>query len=843
MVEGVSHEGKVPMQPLLLANTGVKPEELVCEPEPAISEAEQAAIDRASVMPSGRARVNMALEDLQASSDLQLSVNDKNGLNRKGRDDIDGTLDGRVSINQQVLDEALRPLVGIDEDGVKIKGLRFDPKSSSYILKIEGSIAKGLLWDNFELKIRTNPQGQLYLQVDGNWFPDGSIIDRIKSKLQSTLKSKINGQQDIVSLKLDTRRDGDKLFLTPVLEAIKVPLAKGDHLRIEGLNSGAAGKFSLDASGNLHVNFDGLHFTGSSDVKAGRSIARGKADTAYLEIDAQLHKDNSAEISASGRISLDLDAEDARQISFGGENLGKRVESTRLEAEIDTDVSISADQKLQVESRNHWRFEDAKIQGRRYDIVSDKIEVSLDTQSGLKLELRTPSRKPEPFQPQLSQNVVEPYIDGPAYYDEMLKAIAGARESIEQETFLMYAGDKTQALMRALALKAVGLKESPAKNGKPARLITDPIAQKGIPVRVLFNNNKQNHEGALPTIQQFEATVKTLEAEIQKLNLSESAKKDAIARLHANLKWTSIERGVAKADHRKILLIDGKTGYTGGINMGNHFLQKDSYHDIMLKVNGPAVREMQDAFIDNWKDFSGSDEPSWNRKSVAELGKHRDAYAKAHKQPVTGVDVVTTDERSTEIEAAYLHAIENATDTIKIEQAYYFYPPVQEALKRALARNVSIEIIVPNRSDEELYDIINLEQIRDLMATQHRLGKGEVKAWLYTGDEGKYSHTVHTKALSADGRMAVIGSANLTPRSLRSPFSEDMPDGGKRQVLFNEEMSLYIEGEQVRKLDQQLYETDKKKAIELNYQDVLERIDMLGGEKELQESLLKAQLG
>jgi phosphatidylserine/phosphatidylglycerophosphate/cardiolipin synthase-like enzyme len=832
MVDGLSSEPRHPqlVTPALFG-TEAKPPAQVCEPEsePPIE------TDKSALMPSGRAKVSVPFEQLQASTDLTLSVSDRNGLNRTGREDITGTLDGSVSINHEVLNQALQGLVGHKKGDATITGMRFESKNNSYVLSVNADVF-WFIEDDLELAIRTDPHGRLYLQVSENWTPNSSVISRVRNALQGMLKDKINGQQEIVSLKLNTERDGDKLYLTPELESIKVPLGKGQQLQVQGLNSARAGRFEIDSSGDLHLHFDSLHFSGSSDAKGAKALGAGKADSAQLQISAQVFKDKSVEIAAQGQISIDLDNQDTQQISMGGENLGKRVTSARLEAQIDSDVSIDAQGQVQANSRNHWRIEDAKIQGRRYDIVSDQIDVALDTQSGLKLEVKTVVPPVPKFKPHLTQNVIEPVIDGPSYNAEMLKAIAGARESIEQETFLMYAGDKTQALMRALALKAAGLKE------EKGQLVRDSLAPKGIPVRVLFNNNKLNHEGALPTIQQFEATIKALSNEIEALKLNDSAKQGYLSQLKNHLQWGSLERGVAKADHRKLLLIDGQTAYTGGINMGNHFLQKDSYHDIMLKANGPVVAEMQSAFIENWQDFTGQEPADWNTKSVAELAKHRDRYAKEHKLKPTEVALVTTDETKTDIEAAYLHAIETANDKISIEQAYYFYPPVQAALKRALARGVDIDLIVPNRSDEELFDIINLEQIRDLMETQKKLGKGQVRAWLYTGDPGKYAHTVHTKALSADGNKAVVGSANLLPRSLRSPFKEELPDGSQRQALFNEEMSLYLQGEQVKELEQKLFEKDKSKARELNYEDVLEHIDMLGGAKELQAALLKAQL-
>jgi phosphatidylserine/phosphatidylglycerophosphate/cardiolipin synthase-like enzyme len=849
MVDGFSPElsrtssSSAPAFPFALP---LKPEAQVCKPvevEAPVCKAAQstqppaspdnAALTNAS--PSGRAQAKLNLSPVQASSELSLSVSDRNGLNRTGREDITGTLDGQVKIEKEVLHSALQGLVGLKKGDASITGMRFDAKSSSYILSLKADVF-WFIEDDLELQIRTNAQGQLYLQVNENWTPNSSVISRVSNALQGMLKDKINGQQDVVSLKLNTRREGDKLYLTPELESIQVPLGKGQQLRIDGLNTAQAGKFNIDSSGHLQVTFDSLHFSGSSDAHGPKAANQGKADTAQLEIAGKVYQDKRSEISAQGRISLDLDSQDTQQISFGGENLGKRVTSARLEAQIDSDIAIDAKGNVQAESRNHWRIEDAQIQGRRYDIVSDQIDVSLDTQSGLKLEVRTASRPVPPYTPPLSQNVVESVIGGPNYNSEMLKAIAGARESIEQETFLMYAGDKTQVLMRALALKAAGLKE------EKGQLVRDALAPKGIPVRVLFNNNKLNHEGALPTIRQFEATVTALAAEIAALKLPDKAKAAYTQQLKTQLAWGSLERGVAKADHRKLLVIDGKTAYTGGINMGNHFLQQDSYHDIMLKLNGPAVREMQGAFIENWKDFTGQERSDWNTKSVSELGKHRDNYARQHKLQATGVAVATTDESKTEIEAAYLHAIEKATGSISVEQAYYFYPPVQAALKRALARGVTIDLIVPKRSDEELFDIINLAQIRDLMETQQKLGKGQVNAWLYTGDPGKYAHTVHTKALSSDGLRAVVGSANLLPRSLRSPFQEDMPDGSKRHVLFNEEMSLYLEGDAAEKLQQQLFEKDKAKAQKIDFKAVQEQIRLLGGESALQTALIKAQL-
>ncbi|PIQ24115.1 hypothetical protein COW36_10915 [bacterium (Candidatus Blackallbacteria) CG17_big_fil_post_rev_8_21_14_2_50_48_46] len=807
-----------------------EPEKLICEAEPSLDLTERRFPQAAN---SGKAQPQVDFAQLNAQADLELELTDSNGVLKTGKEDIHGQLSGEIILNGDLLNQnfdALKKSVS----SAQMKSLSFDPDDRAYVIGMKAKTLKGLLWDNFEIRLKATPAGQLYLDVDENWFPNSSILSRLRDGIKQALNSHLNQKLDALEIELETRRDGDKLYLTPAIKKLKFPLDADHALRFKEIQN-AIGRFSIDPKGHLHLRFDKLELTGSTDPQAARGPAQSTPDALKLKLEARSYKDKHHEMNLKGKILLDIDAQEAQKIKMGGETLSKRVSQTGLEADLDSTISISAAGKVNAQAQNHWQLKNTVIEGKTYQIEAEKIEVSLDTQSGLSLEVKTHSPT-QTFRPQLSQNTVEPLIDGPNYHEEMKSAIAGAQESIEIESFLYYDEPSTRDLARQLLLKAAGLK--PGKS----RLVYDPLATQGLPVHILVNH-RLTQTGFESVKKIFAETQAQLSQEIQTLPISDAAKADYLKRMQTHLKLGALTDGVAKADHRKLLLIDGKTGYTGGINLGDHFLKPDSYHDIMLKVTGPAVGEMRAQYAANWQDFTGK--PAELRlKSKSELEKAARQHAHSTQQNLVSSGIVTTDDSSNQIEAALLDAIGHAKKEINIEHAYFYHPAVLQALKNAVSRGVTVKITVPDKSDEDLYNIINADMIRQLMETAQKTGKGKVQAWLYTGTPGKYSHMAHTKALSVDGETAVIGSANLIPRSLNSPFRKVLPDGSRQNILFNEEMSLYLhDAQKVKELDQKLFEFDRnQKSKPFSYAEVLKRIQDLGGEKVLQQEKLKANL-
>src|SRR5690606_14313357 len=142
--------------------------------------------------------------------------------------------------------------------------------------------------------------------------------------------------------------------------------------------------------------------------------------------------------------------------------------------------------------------------------------------------------------------------------------------------------------------------------------------------------------------------------------------------------------------------------------------------------------------------------------------------------------VLSTSRTGWQIEAALLELIGKAQDVIRLEHAYFEHEPIKQALLRALKRGVKLELRVSAFNDDTIFEIVNTANLLELMQAGQ---PGQVTCWLYQGQGGKYDKMVHSKFLSADGKWAIVGSANLVPRSLHSPFTQ-----AGQPVLFNQEL-------------------------------------------------------
>lgn len=799
--------------------------------------------DQTLISPLGTASKSVNFDELYAEADLNIEIKDINGVSQVGRNDLYGKIDGSIKINKDAFYSQLNGMVGSNG----IRKVSFSSKERAYILNIRKELVDLKLFsigDSFKTKLKVNNFGDLMLKVQDNWLPDSKIINKFKSTIRKLIKNKVNEQFDGVDIEIKMRRHKNKLYFTPVIKNLDVAIAKNHRIALNDLSTSnqldLKGSFYIDHSGNLEIRFNETSFTGSSKANGRLSRARGKADKINLDIQARAHKNGQAHIDVRGDINIDISEREAKGIAFKDEKLSKYIESVNIHADIDSQIEIKGG-KVTVTTNNNWKLSDAKIQGKTYQIASDGMEINLDNKKGLQIEVNQ-DHQVKPFKANLTQNTIETLIDGPTYFSELINSVRQARESIDIETFLYYDGDKTRKLARELALKAAGLREG------SSRLRYDPEATSGIPVHILFNNIKLNQAGADKTIKIFNETLEQLRSEIKELPLTQSQKNLYINRLNSHFKWQPLIEGVARADHRKLIVIDGQIGFTGGINLGEHFLSEDSYHDVMLKVTGPAVREMHQNLEENWSSFGGNSNETFNLKSVEQLNRFRNKYARQNKLDTALVDIITTDQNSTEIESAIIDTINNATTEINIEHPYFYHPPTQQALLKALERGVTINMMIPERSDESIYDILNTQNIKELMEAQQSHGKGKVNAYLYDGHnrkQGRKTHMAHTKAISVDGQYALIGSANLTPRSLQSAFYQTDSNGEQSQILFNEEMNYFIkDSDTVSEINRDLFEFDRQNnAKKIDYSDVIKRMHSLGGASKLRENRLKANLG
>lgn len=179
-------------------------------------------------------------------------------------------------------------------------------------------------------------------------------------------------------------------------------------------------------------------------------------------------------------------------------------------------------------------------------------------------------------------------------------------------------------------------------------------------------------------------------------------------------------------DHSKYFIVDDCLTIFGGMNIGKEY--SSQWHDYMV-----LIRSKQ-----------------WTTS-------FKDVVMKSFPWPNPSPFVVAVnDRRATEIRTALIQMIDNASESLIIEHAYFSDGKVIDAVRRAVQRGITVQIILPKKTDTHGYAN---------MATINRL--------LDSGSETNpsvflYPHMSHAKVVLTDGAIAAVGSANLTPRSMRT---------------------------------------------------------------------------
>lgn len=221
-------------------------------------------------------------------------------------------------------------------------------------------------------------------------------------------------------------------------------------------------------------------------------------------------------------------------------------------------------------------------------------------------------------------------------------------------------------------------------------------------------------------------------------------------------------------DHRKIVVIDGKIAYTGGMNVADYYIkgteQVGEWRDMHCRIEGDAVNELQAIFLRIWNRTTGDHVHGmkYYRGGTNTTFTHLkpDTTATAgHKM----VGIVNREPHRTPdiMRTFYVNAINQAHDSIKIINPYFtLIPRVTRALSRAIRRGVKVEIIQSAKSDIPLTPDCAYYQA-------HKLMKRGATVWMY--EPGFH----HSKIMMVDGRYCTVGSTNLDARSLKCDFEEN----------------------------------------------------------------------
>jgi len=326
-------------------------------------------------------------------------------------------------------------------------------------------------------------------------------------------------------------------------------------------------------------------------------------------------------------------------------------------------------------------------------------------------------------------NQVTLLMSGEQKFDDMFKAIRQAKSSVHLEYFNF-------------------------RNDSIASLLFDILREKskeGVKVRAMFDGfgNDSNNQP------------------LKKKHL-QPLRDDGVEIVeYAPIRFPWVNK-IFGRDHRKIVVIDGQIAYTGGMNVADYYVngleEVGEWRDMHCRIEGDAVNELQRIFLRIWNRTTGQDVHGMQYYRGGTLTKFEGlkpdtTYTAGHKM----IGIINREPRYTPaiMRQFYISALDHAQDSVKIINPYFtLIPEVREALRRALARGIKVEIMLSSKSDIPLTPDCAFYQARKLMK------RGAI-VWLYK--PGFH----HSKIMMVDGRFCTIGSTNLDARSLRCDFEEN----------------------------------------------------------------------
>ena len=344
--------------------------------------------------------------------------------------------------------------------------------------------------------------------------------------------------------------------------------------------------------------------------------------------------------------------------------------------------------------------------------------------------------------PLIDGNRVETLLNGDQIFPSMLQAIEGATQTINFETYIYWSGEVGRRFADALAKRA----------------------RAGVKVNVLVDwvGSQKMDDDSIETMKQAGVDI----------------------RKYRPLRWYNLGR-INNRTHRKLLVTDGRVGFTGGVGIADAWSgdAEDPQHwrDNHYRIEGPAVAQMQSAFMDNWTKVSGS-------------VLHGDEYfplqrtaGNQHAQ----VFQSSSEGGSESMHLMYLLSIAAAVRTIDLAMAYFVPDEVTSAaLISAMKRGVRVRLILPGKH-------IDAEFVRS--ASRASWGPLlQAGALIYEYQPTMY----HVKLLIVDGVWSSVGSTNFDARSFR----------------LNDEANLNVYDEPFAQMQTDSFNADLAKSRRISYE-------------------------
>ncbi|MCE4546624.1 MULTISPECIES: cardiolipin synthase [unclassified Caballeronia] len=309
--------------------------------------------------------------------------------------------------------------------------------------------------------------------------------------------------------------------------------------------------------------------------------------------------------------------------------------------------------------------------------------------------------------PVIGGNRFQVLVNGDAIFPSMLEGIRSARATITFETFIYWSGAIGEDFARALSEKA--------REGVAVHVLLDWVGSSKMDKRYL----RMLREAGAEVIQYHKPH------------------------------WTGLGR-MNDRTHRKLLVIDGRIGFTGGVGIAEewtgHAQDEKHWRDTHFRLEGPAVGQMQAVFMDNWVKATGNVLHGANY--FPEIDAAGDGLAHMFSSSPSG--------GSDDMQLMYLMAITAATRSIHLSSAYFVPDKLTiNAIVEAARRGVEVRIITPGKR-------IDTHTVREAS----RACWGDLLA---AGVEMfEYQPTMfHCKLIVVDEYLVSVGSTNFDSRSFK----------------------------------------------------------------------------
>lgn len=347
----------------------------------------------------------------------------------------------------------------------------------------------------------------------------------------------------------------------------------------------------------------------------------------------------------------------------------------------------------------------------------------------------------------LDGNRVEQLLNGDQIFPSMLKAISEATNSITFENYIWETGDIGGKFAKALINRA--------RAGVQINSIVDGMG-----------------------------TLKLKRADIEEM----TAAGIHFVKLGRD-RWYKLKLSINHRTHRKLLIVDGKIGFTGGVCIADKWSGKgdlpDHWRDTHFRIEGPVVREMQGIFAENW--LQTTSEVLQGTKYFPEIEPSGSAPMQCFKSgPKDGEE---------NARLVHLFAIASARKNIRLSHAYFV--PDDLAAKELLAarkRGVKVEIIVPFKNDSSVGRAASRSRWGDLL-------DAGVEFYQYK------QSLFHCKVMVVDDVFVTAGSINFDNRSFR----------------INDEANINVLDKKFAAAQIKVFEEDKRKSSPLTVQMLNDR--------------------